>query len=423
MPDPLKFPQPSSGPAADVHRPELGARRRRPIFIVAVLAVIAGLGLLHVLTAPRGRGGAEAPPPVELGGVQTKTLTVRVHTIGTIVANATVNVTSQVAGQLMRANFTEGQIVRKGSVLFELDRRPFEAALQQARADLARDEAQLIAAKRDETRYASLFAQNAISAQQRDQYTAQAGALAGTVKADEAAVDIARLNLGYASIRSPITGKTGPILIQPGNLVKANDTNPLVVVTQIEPIKVSFFLPQSDLGRIERQMAEHRLVAEVSRHGSKHVKSALVDFVGNQVNNQTGTIELRATFANRDARLVPGELVDVTVALKQLRNATVVPSLAVNIGPSGHYVYVVGAQHFAHKVSVHLRYDNGMLAAVRGHLVPGMKVITVGQLRVIPGHKVEVTARTGAAAPDVASRSSGTLTPGANSNPARQPAP
>ncbi len=319
----------------------------------------------------------------------------RARTIGTVLADATVNVTSQVAGQLLRAGFKEGQIVRKGSVLFELDNRPFEAALQQARADLARDQAQLVAAKRDARRYNLLFTQNAISAQQRDQYVAQAGALVGTVDADRAALAIARLNLDYAAIRSPITGRTGPILIQPGNLVKANDTNPLVVVTQIEPIKVSFFLPQSDLPRIEQQMARHRLVAEISPHGSTRVQSAPVDFIGNQVNSQTGTIELRATFANRDAALVPGELVDVEVVLRQLKNATVVPSSALNIGPNGHYIYVLDRERIARKIAVRLRYDNGALAAVRGELAPGMMVITVGQLRVVPNQKVAVWRRAG----------------------------
>jgi multidrug efflux system membrane fusion protein len=358
--------------------------------ILGVLAVLALALLVHSLTAPKGNSGITRPPPVEVGRVRTRSLKVRAHTIGTVLADSTVNVTSQVAGQLLRANFKEGQVVQKGRILFELDKRPFAAALQQAQADLARDKAQFVAAKRDARRYDLLFTQNAISAQQRDQYVAQAGALAGTVAADRAAVAIARLNLDYATIRSPITGRTGPILIQPGNLVKANDTNPLVVVTQIKPIKVSFFLPQSDLPRIEQQMAHHRLVAEISPHGSTQIRRAPVDFIGNQVSGQTGTIELRATFANRDAALVPGELVDVRVVLRQLRHATVVPSSAINIGPDGHYVYALDRAHIAHQIAVHLRYDNGTLAAVRGRLTPGMQVITVGQLRVVPNQKVAV---------------------------------
>ena len=395
MSDPLKLPRPHTFPGASAATAEPPAQvgYRRPGAILAVLAVIGAAFLVHSMTASKENGVARQPPPVEVGAVRTQDLSVHAHTIGTVLADATVNVTSQVAGQLLRADFKEGQIVRKGSVLFELDKRPFEAALQQARADLARDEAQLVAAKRDARRYTRLFAQKAISAQQRDQYVAQAGALKGTVDADRAAVTIAQLNLDYAAIRSPITGRTGPILIQPGNLVKANDTNSLVVVTQIEPIKVSFFLPQSDLPRIEEQMARHRLIAQISPHGSPLVQSARVDFIGNQVNSQTGTIELRATFANRDAALVPGELVDVSVILRQLRNATVVPSAAINIGPDGHYVYVLDGVHIAHKVTVRVRYDNGGLAAVRGRLAPGMTVITVGQLRVVPNQKVEVWQR------------------------------
>ncbi len=392
MSDPLKLPHLEALPAARPRTVEPAVRPsyRRPRVILGVLAAITVGLLVHTLTASQGKGGVTRPPPVEVGRVKTRSLKVRAHTIGTVLAAATVNVTSQVAGQLLRADFKEGQVVRKGHILFELDKRPFEAALQQAQADLARDQAQLVAARRDARRYDLLFAQNAISAQQRDQYVAQAGALAGTVDADRAAVAIARLNLDYATIRSPITGRTGPILIQPGNLVKANDTNPLVVVTQIKPIKVSFFLPQSDLPRIEQQMARHRLVAEISPHGSKRVRSAPVDFIGNQVSGQTGTIELRATFANRDGALVPGELVDVRVVLRQLKDATVVPSAAINIGPDGHYVYALDRAHIAHKIAVRLRYDNGTLAAVRGGLPPGMRVITVGQLRVVPLQKVEV---------------------------------
>lgn len=355
-------------------------------------AVVLGAAFIHAVTAPPDeKNKAKPPAPVEVAAVSVKTVTVAEHTIGTVVANSTVNVTSQVAGQVMAAAFKEGQLVRKGDVLFRLDPRPFQAALDQAMANLARDQASLEAARHDQARYETLFKQNAISAQQRDQYTAQAGALTGSVRADLAAVAIARLNLEYASIRSPVDGKTGPILIQPGNLVKANDTAALVVVTQIQPIKVSFFLPQTDLPRIQTQMARGNLNAEISAHGDSTVLTAPVDFTGNTVNNQTGTIELRATFPNRDARLVPGELVDVSVTMDRLRDAIVVPSTAVNVGPNGHYVYTVDAQSLPHMVPVSVVYDDGSQATVSGKLAAGSAVITEGQLRVEPGKPVAVT--------------------------------
>ena len=302
--------------------------------ILSALGVVGLLLFIRYLTAPASAPHQRPPPPVKVATAVQKTVNVIDHTIGSVVANATVNVTSQVNGQVAEAGFQEGQIVRKGDVLFRLDPRPFQAAIDQAEANLARDRAQLINAQRDRRRYNKLFRQNAISAQQRDQAIAQAGALAGSVKADQAALAIAKLDLDYSVIRAPVDGKTGPIKIQPGNLVKANDTNPLVVITQIKPIKVSFALPQTDLPRIQAQMAAHKLVATIRVHGSGGATlRAPVDFVDNAVNAQTGTIQLRATFPNTDGRLVPGELVDVSVALDALHDAVVVPTEAVNVGP------------------------------------------------------------------------------------------
>lgn len=358
---------------------------------LSVLAAAAAVGLVWYLAQPGPAKREEPPPPVNVARAVEKNVSMVERTIGTVVANATVNVTSQVAGQVMSADFREGQIVHKGDVLFQLDPRPFQAALDQARANLARDEAQLTAAIRNRKRYDMLAKENAISAQQRDQVAADAGALAGTVKADKAVIAIAELNLAYAEIRSPVDGKTGPIQIQPGNLVKANDTNPLVMVTQIQPIKVSFFLPQTDLPRIQTQMQAHKLVATVTPHGdTRPPLRAPVDFVGNAVNAQTGTIELRATFPNADSRLVPGELVDVSVALDELRGVTAVPSEAVNNGPNGPYVYVVDAHNLAAMRPVTILYDDGATAAVRGKIRRGDTVITVGQLRVEPGKAVSI---------------------------------
>ncbi|MDE3114420.1 MAG: efflux RND transporter periplasmic adaptor subunit [Pseudomonadota bacterium] len=371
-----------------------GPRRwsgRQLIWGALGLAVIAGL--IWYLTAGSGPGNqGPPPPPVEVAKAVAKSMTETEHTIGTVVADSTVNVTAQVAGQVISAGFKEGDIVKQGDVLFRLDPRPFQAALDQAKANLARDQASLAAALRSKMRYDALAKENAISAQLRDQTDAQAGALVGTVKADKAAVDIAALNLGYSVIRSPIDGKTGPILIQPGNLVKANDSpNALVAITQIEPIKVSFFLPQTDLPRIQKEMQARRLMAHVTPHGEgAETLNAPVDFVGNAVNATTGTIELRATYPNTDARLVPGELVDVSIGLNQLDNAIVVPSQAVNIGPNGRYVFTVGDQGKTAMVPVSVLYDDGTHAAIRGKIKDGDTVITVGQLRVRPGAAVSI---------------------------------
>jgi multidrug efflux system membrane fusion protein len=280
-----------------------------------LLALIAVLLVWRLVSSSSGTSTTPHKPvaPVLVAQAQTKTVPINEQTIGTVLANNTVQVTARVEGQLLTANFHEGQIVHEGDVLFQLDPKPFQAALEQAQAALVRDQAQLMSAANDAKRYASLAAQGAASASQRDQFVAQAKALTATVKSDRAAADIARMNLDYTTIHAPVTGKTGPILIQPGNLVKANDTNAMVVLNQIQPVKVTFSLPQTELPRIQDQMQSGQLVINVAVHGGggQTIDRAPVDFVGNAVNATTGTIELRATFNNADFRLVPGELVDV----------------------------------------------------------------------------------------------------------------
>ncbi len=361
-------------------------------WILIGLGIVVMVGLIWYLRMPSSPDmRQQPPPPVRVATAVQRNMMVTERTIGAVVANATVNVTSQVAGQVMSAEFQEGQIVHEGDVLFRLDPRPFEAALAQAQANLARDQASLLNAQQNQRRYDTLFSQNAISAQQRDQAIAQAGSLAGTVKADEAAVALAKLNLEYSVIQAPVDGKTGPIEIQPGNLVKANDANPLVVITQIEPVKVSFSLPQADLPRIQQQLENHRLIATVKEQGEAGVTlTAPVDFIDNNVSAQTGTIQLRATFQNEDGRLVPGELVDVSVDLNELHNVTVVPSQSVNIGPDGRYVYVLKNGDVPEMNAVGVLFDDGTSAAVSGKVKPGDKVITLGQLRIEPGHPVSV---------------------------------
>jgi multidrug efflux system membrane fusion protein len=325
-------------------------------------------------------------------------VTVAERTIGTVVANATVQVTSRVEGQLVTARFKEGDIVHQGDLLFQLDPRPFQAAMAQAVATENRDQAQLVSARNDAARYASLAAQGAASKSQADQFVATAKALAASVASDKAAVDAARLNVTYTQIHSPIDGKTGPILIQPGNMVPASGTNPLVVITQIQPVKVSFFLPQSDLPRIQDQMQSHRLSATLTVHDNANTHlTAPVDFVGNAVDNTTGTVELRATFDNRDYRLVPGQLLDVSVSLANLADALVVPREAVNEGQQSRYVYVVDRQDRAQMWPVTVIYDDGKMDAVRGELRPGDRVITDGQLRVVAGKPVAIVRTRGGA--------------------------
>lgn len=331
------------------------------------------------------------PAPVRTALAIKKDVDVVQTTIGTVVSPATVQVTAQIQGKLLTAYFQEGQLVHKGDPLFLIDPAPFQNALAQARAQLAKDTATAEAAANDQRRYTALFAQNAISQQQRDQAVATAKADAATVEADKAAVNIAAENLGYTRILSPIDGKTGPILIQPGNLITVAGTAPLVSITQIQPIKLSFFLPQGQLTQIQNQLAAGKLQAVVPMPGAPDGKEqAKVDFISNAVVANTGTIELRATFQNADQRLVPGQSVNVGVTLNQIAGATVVPRDAVNVGPDSSYVYVVDKDNVVSSKTVKVLNDDGTVDAIQGDVKPGDQVVVEGQLRIVPGAKVQI---------------------------------
>jgi multidrug efflux system membrane fusion protein len=352
------------------------------------LAVVLG-GFYFWSHAGNDTGPHRSPAvPVTVAIASQHDMAVVKNTIGTVIANSTVSVTARVQGQLTKAYFQEGQMVKEGDLLFQIDPRPYQAALAQAEGQLQRDQASLSSAEADAHRYANLFGQNAISTQQRDQSAATAAADAALVVSDKGAVEAARLNVEFTQIRSPVDGKTGPILLQPGNLVSVNGlTTPLVTITQIKPIKVSFNLPQSDLPRIQAQAARSGLTARLDPHGGGGKPLVVpVGFVSNAVSG-TGTIELRATYPNDDSALVPGQLVDVTVALADIKNAIVVPRTAVNIGPDSNFVYVINADRTTRQVPVTIAFDDGTDAAITGDVHDGDKVITDGALRVLPGSK------------------------------------
>ncbi|HEX3674396.1 MAG TPA: efflux RND transporter periplasmic adaptor subunit [Rhizomicrobium sp.] len=362
-----------------------------------ILGVIGAALVVALVWYVAERLFAPAPPahvqttPVRVGQAIRKTVVISERTIGTVIANATVQVTARVGGQLVSASFKEGDVVHKGDVLFQLDPRPFQAALEQANGSLVRDEATLVSDRKDAARYSMLAKQGGASQQQADQAVAAAKAIAATVVSDKAAVDTARLNLAYAQILSPITGKTGPILVQPGNLVTADATAPLVTITQIQPVKVSFFLPQNDLPQIQARMAQNKMLVTIQVHGpGGKTLSAPVDFVGNSVSATTGTIELRATFPNTDNALVPGQLADCSVTLSQIDNAIVVPHDAVNLGLTSSYLYVIDANSKAQLRPVTTLYDDGTQTAVKGNVKPGDKVVIDGQLRLVQGTKVVI---------------------------------
>ena len=357
-----------------------------------VIALIAVWYLIDTLTAPPER--VIPPPPVRVGTVTQSNVTAYEQTIGTVVANATVQITSRVDGQLDSAAFVEGQTVKAGDILFRLDPKPFEAALAQAKAATARDEASLASANNDAKRYSILAKMGAASSSQRDQFVAQARALTATVKADKAAADMAALNLEWSVIRSLVDGKTGPILIQPGNLIKANDTNALVVINQIEPIYVTFALPGSLLGRVLAAQHAAPLAVSVSIDGIATPVQGQVAFIDNAVDSATGTIKLRGEFANSEHLLWPGQLVGVSLTLGHDANAVVVPDRAVQNGPDGKYVFVVDARQHAEQRKVDSPRIVEGVAVVTSGLAAGESVVLDGQSRVENGATVKVSETT-----------------------------
>jgi multidrug efflux system membrane fusion protein len=342
---------------------------------VALAVLLGGYWYFNQDNAPK-RTPRSSAIPVRVGKVERRDMAVVERTLGTVVPNTTVQVAARVQGMIDSTNFTEGQLVKKGDLLFVIDPRPYQAAYDNAVATLA-------SAKAKADRYQKLLVQNAISPQ--DQDDTQAAYLVAKSNAEAA-----RLNLEFTHIRSPVDGKTGPILVQAGNMVSATAMTPLVTIDQIHPVKVSFSLPQSDLPLIQAREKGKGLTVKVAQQGPRGVElEAPVNFTSNAVNNVSGTIELRSSFGNQDDTLVPGQLVNVTVELDDIPGALVVPHDAVNVGPDGRYVFTVSESKVV-ETPVKVMFDDGKDTAVTGNLEPGDQVVTDGQLRLVPGSKVLV---------------------------------
>ncbi len=393
----------------------------------AINSVFAGFGG-DAQKGGRGAGrGAGPAPPVHVATAEARDVPVTVHTIGTVLANSVVTVKSQIDGPLLAAQFKEGQMVKEGDLLFKIDPAPFEAALRQSQAQKARDEAQHESAQADADRAVMLAERGIVSAQQRDQLVATAKALAATIDADEAAVDRAKLNLGYTTISSPINGKTGPYIVYPGNQVHANDVAGLITITQIQPVKITFNLPQGNLPQLQDRMSGNELVAQVTaRSDVQGAATSLadkrdmdipvkIDFIGNTVDARTGTIELRATFDNPDQRLVPGELVDVSVRLGTLKQVTVVPREALNVGQAGEYVFILDGAKKAQMRPVKVLFEDQMIAALGSGVEPDETVVTDGQLRLSPGSSVSIVGEPNPAAKSPAAQATKPIPQGTRS--------
>ncbi|AEB09259.1 efflux RND transporter periplasmic adaptor subunit [Desulfobacca acetoxidans] len=355
--------------------------------------IAAALSLLLAgCSGSKPEAPARPPAPVTVATVVQKTMPMVLKAIGNVEAYSTVQVKSQVEGQVVRVHFQEGQEVKKGELMFTIDPRPFEAQLQQALANLARDQALLENARRDARRYEALIRQNLVSTGEYEQYATKAASLEATVKADAAAVENARLKLEYTAISSPIDGKTGDILINQGNLVKANDEKAiLVVINQIVPIYVNFTLPEQHLPEVKKYMNRRRLRVEVAiPPAEQYCSFGELVFVDNKVDQATGTVQLKALFQNQDRTLWPGQFVNVSLILTEQPNALVIPAQALQVGQQGNYVYVIIADRTAEARPVELDRTADGSAVIKSGLKSGEEVVIDGQLRLYPGAKVEI---------------------------------
>ena len=326
--------------------------------------------------------------PVVAAKVSQRDMPVQVTAIGNVEAYSTVTIKSLVDGEIQQAYFREGQDVRKGERLFSIDPRPFQAALHQAEANLARDQAQARYARAEAERYTQLQKAGIVSQIQYEQFTSNSQALDAAVRSDQAAVENTKIKLSYCSIDAPISGRTGSLLVHPGNLVKTNDTS-LVVINQVTPIYVDFSIPEQDLAQVKQRQAQGRLRVLVTSSGNENTLSTgTLSFINNTVDSSTGTIELKGTFANRDRRLWPGQFVSVVLDLTVQRNATVVPSQAVQTGQNGKYVYVIKSDRTVVLRPITTGNVLAGLTVVEKGLSPGETVVTNGQLRLYPGAKV-----------------------------------
>ena len=366
--------------------------------------VLGGLGTLVVAVALFAYFGAEiranerkapkGPPavPVNVALVSQELVPFRIQAIGNVEAYSTVAVKARADGQIIEVGFKEGEEVRKRQVLFKIDPRPFEAALRQAEANALRDAAASEQARSQERRYQELLDKNFISKEAYAQIRTNATTAEATARASQAALDNAKLNLEYCTITAPIEGYAGKIQIQMGNLVKANDVNPLVVINQVHPIYVNFAVPEQRLAEVREHMALDSLAVEALLPGvDKTAATGALIFVDNAVDPSTGTIRLRARFANKENTLWPGQFVGVSVRLFEQPDAIVIPSQAVQTGPEGQYVYVVGQDLLVDVRRIKVQRTEGERAIVTSGLAKGERVVTRGQLRLGPKTRVQIS--------------------------------
>ena len=334
----------------------------------------------------------KSPVPVTADYAVLKDIPEELQAIGSVESYATVAIKARVTGELQKVHFREGQDVTKGDLLFTIDPRPLEAALREAVANLGKDKALLLKAEEDNRRYENLLQGGFISREQYDQVLSNLSAMQATVSADEAIVENAKIQLGYTAIYSPLSGRTGTLLINEGNMIKANDDNKdMVIIEQIQPVYVSFSVPEANLPPIMDRMKIRSLVVTTRPDGAASPETGILSFVDNSVDAKTGTIHLKATFDNKERRLWPGQFVNVALRLGMFQNSVTVPSQAVQIGENGRYVFVISSEKIAELRPVESGMSYGGETIIEKGLAAGDQVVTDGHLGLTPGSPVEIS--------------------------------
>jgi multidrug efflux system membrane fusion protein len=361
--------------------------------LVATTVGLTGCAGTEAQPARQG-GGAGAPAaavPVTTTVVVQKPMALEIRVVGTAEAYSTVAVRAQMTGELTAVNFSQGDDVQSGQVLFRLDQRPLEAALSQAEANLQRDIAQASNAQVIAQRFDDLVERGIGTRAERDTARTQATALEAVIAADRAAIENAKIQLQYATIRAPLSGRTGALMVPAGNLVRANDQNPLVVINQVSPLYVSFGIPEARLPDLRRYMARQTLSVEGYPPNTEGPPAiGKITFVDNTVDPTTGTIKIKGTFENLDRRLWPGQFVNVVVRLATDPRALVVPSVAVNTGPEGQYVFIVKPDQTVEMRPVTVSRTALNETILESGVKAGETVVTDGQLRLVPGSRISV---------------------------------
>ncbi|MCE5194145.1 MAG: efflux RND transporter periplasmic adaptor subunit [Nitrospiraceae bacterium] len=359
--------------------------------ILGISLLIFSVSFIAACSGGKPDKGKTMPVPVLVASVSKETVPVQINAIGNIEAYSTVSIKARVNGELTAVHFQEGKDVNKGDLLFTIDPRPYKAALDSAKANLLKDTALYKKAEEDEKRYSELYKEQLVSRSQYEQIFANAEALKATVEADKAAVENAELQLSYCTIHAPISGKTGSLLFNKGNQIKANDDKAMVVINQLQPTYVNFSVPEQNFPEIKKYMSKGSLKIEaVVAKDYQDTEKGTLSFIDNAVDASTGTIRIKGTFANKSKRLWPGQFVNVVMTLTTQPDAIVVPLQAVQTGQSGQYVFVVKNDMTVEMRPVVANRSFNDKAVIEKGLQPNEKVVTDGQMKLIPGVKIEI---------------------------------